>query len=93
MIEQHRDVLDQWDCHHFWCGLRALRTGNFERVEIEVEYALTPSEKRGPAAQAKVEFSPTSDRYSVAIPRCCQVCVIASVSTFCSAPIDAAPGC
>lgn len=67
--QQHHEELDQWECFHFWRGLRALRAGNYDGVGIEAEYALTPPDRRSPAALAKVEAGPAIDRCSVAILR------------------------
>ena len=68
-VEQHRSYLDQWECYHFWTGLRALMARDHERVITEVEYALLSPKQRHPNAEAKVQANPPPDRCSIEILR------------------------
>jgi hypothetical protein len=67
--EQRRPVLSPWECFHFRRGLTALLFGDYKRVWVEAEYALTPLAERASTAKAKVLAAGPLDPCHIAMLR------------------------
>jgi hypothetical protein len=65
-VEQRRLVLSPWECFHFRRGLTALLFGDYKRVWVEAEYALTPLAERTANAKAKVHAAGLFDQRNIA---------------------------
>jgi hypothetical protein len=68
-VEQGRSFLSPWECFHFEQGLKALLAGEYKKVWVAAESALTPFAERTMRARAEPRAAGSLETCSVALSR------------------------